>query len=64
MCNGVFLAIEVKRRDGKVDPKQHQWIALVRKFGGVAGVARNVSEALALVNEAKEAASSHRKGGV
>lgn len=53
---GRFAAIEVKRpsRAAKPSPAQEKWLAVVRKFGGVSGVAKNVDEALALVREARE----------
>jgi len=50
---GVFLAIEVKDDRGVVRPEQEKWIALVRRYGGVAGVARSVADAEALYREAK-----------
>lgn len=53
---GRFLGIEIKRpsRAAKPSPAQEKWLAVVRKFGGVSGVAKNVDEALALVREARE----------
>ena len=53
---GRFLAIEVKRpktRNAKRDAHQRKWIAMVRRYGGVAGVATSVEEAMALVAEAR-----------
>lgn len=50
---GRFLSIEVKSDSGRMTQAQTDWIKIVRSFGGVAGVARNVEEALALVEEAR-----------
>ena len=51
---GRFIGIEVKRpRFGRVSARQERWLALVRSFGGVAGVARSVEEALELVAAAR-----------
>lgn len=50
---GRWLAIEVKAPKGVVSPEQTRWLELVRRWGGVAGVARSVEDALALVNEAR-----------
>ena len=54
---GRFLGIEVKRpkySPSDVRPAQRCWLAAVRKFGGVSGIATNVAEALALVAEARQ----------
>jgi hypothetical protein len=50
---GVFIAIEVKDARGKVTDEQEQWLALVRRYGGAAGVARSVKDALGIYREAK-----------
>lgn len=53
---GRFLAIEVKRpktRNAKRDSHQRKWMAMVRRYGGVAGVATCEAEALALLVEAR-----------
>lgn len=52
--HGRFLGIEVKRpgrKEGTSSP-QKCWLAVVRRFGGVTGVATNVAEAMALLEEA------------
>src|SRR5262249_6039319 len=47
---GRFIGIEVKRlHGGRIGEHQERWLALVRRFGGVAGVVRSVEEALELV---------------
>ena len=58
---GRFLAIEVKRpkySPSDVTPDQRCFLAAVRKFGGVSGIATNVEGALALVDEAKQSQRS------
>ncbi len=53
---GRFLAIEVKKpTGGRTSPAQKHWLAVVRRFGGVTGVARSVSDAMLLVSEARVA---------
>lgn len=42
----VFTSIEVKTRTGRLRPEQEQWMKVVEKAGGIAGVARSVEEAL------------------
>ncbi len=54
---GRFLGIEVKRpgyAPSRVNDNQRKWLAVVRKFGGVSGIATDVAEALALVHEARQ----------
>lgn len=54
--HGRFLGIEMKRpgyRPSDVKEHQHRWLAVVRRFGGVTGVAASVEEAMALVEEAR-----------
>lgn len=58
--HGRFLGVEVKRpgySPSDVRSDQRAWINAVRKFGGVAGIATNVAEALALVEEARQQCS-------
>ncbi len=53
---GRFLAIEVKRpkySPSDVTQDQRTFLAAVRKFGGVSGIATCEAEALALVEEAR-----------
>lgn len=57
---GRFLAIEVKRpstRNAKRDEHQRKWMGIVRRKGGIAGVATSEAEALALLAEARKARS-------
>ena len=59
---GRFLGIEVKRpgySPSRVNDNQRAWLAVVRQFGGVSGIATSVEEALALVREARQGSRSH-----
>ena len=54
---GRFLGIEVNRPGSSpsdVSDDQRSWLAAVRKFQGVSGIATNEAEALALVAEARQ----------
>ena len=48
----VFTSIEVKAATGRLRPEQQQWLEAVQAAGGIAGVARSVSEAEALLRDA------------
>jgi hypothetical protein len=49
----VFTSIEVKTpRTGRLTPEQKQWLAAVETAGGIAGVARSVADAEALLRDA------------
>lgn len=57
---GRFLGIEYKRvgySPSDVSPAQRAWLAAVRKFGGVSGIATCEAEALALLAEARHVRS-------
>ena len=45
----VFASIEVKTATGRLRPEQQQWLDAVQAAGGIAGVARSVSDAEALL---------------
>ena len=45
-CNGRFWGIEVKRKGGKVSPDQADFIARIRKNGGIAFVAYSLEEVI------------------
>ena len=47
----VFVAIEVKAERGRVTPEQQRFIDVVREAGGVAGVARSVEDARAILSD-------------
>ncbi len=54
---GRFLGVEVKRpkySPSDVSDAQRAWLAAVRLFGGVSGIATCVEEAIALVAEARQ----------
>jgi hypothetical protein len=44
--DGRFVALEVKQRGQHATPEQQQWLALVRKCGGIAAEVHSVAEAL------------------
>ena len=50
----VFTSIEVKTPTGKLRVEQEQWLKVVRAAGGIAGVARSVEDAEALVRQGSE----------
>ena len=45
----VFTSLEIKTPTGRLTPAQHNWLAAVRGAGGIAGVARSVTDALKIV---------------
>lgn len=45
----VFASIEVKTPSGRLRPEQQQWLDAVQAAGGIAGVARSVEDAEALL---------------
>ena len=45
----VFTSIEVKTPTGRLRPEQQQWLEAVQAAGGIAGVARSVEDAQALL---------------
>ena len=47
----VFTSIEVKTPTGRVSPDQTAWLNMVQQAGGIAGVARTVSDAVAIVEQ-------------
>jgi hypothetical protein len=48
----VFTSIEVKTATGRLRPEQQQWLDAVQASGGIAGVARSVSDAERLLTVA------------
>jgi hypothetical protein len=46
----VFTSIEVKTPTGRIAPAQQHWLGAVRGAGGIAGVARSVTDAEALLS--------------
>jgi len=47
--NGRFIAIEVKKKTGKVSEEQYLFIDNIIKNGGCAGVARSLADAIKLL---------------
>lgn len=47
----VFLSVEVKTAKGKVSPEQENWAGAVKKAGGKAVIARNLSEAEKIIEK-------------
>lgn len=47
----VFTSIEVKTPTGRLTPQQHNWLRAVQGAGGIAGVARSVSDGLRIVTD-------------
>ena len=45
----VFTSLEIKTPTGRLAPAQRHWLHAVEGAGGIAGVARSVSDALAIV---------------
>jgi hypothetical protein len=45
----VFTSIEVKTPTGRVQPEQKQWLEAVQAAGGIAGIARSIEDAEALL---------------
>lgn len=48
--NGLFAAIEVKTETGSIREGQPEFIEAVRRSGGVAGIARSVADAMAILD--------------
>ena len=51
---GRWLCIEVKSPTGRETAQQHAFRSLMARFGSVCGIARSVSDALALVGRARQ----------
>ena len=47
----VFTSIEVKTQTGRATTAQQNWLQMVRRAGGIAGIARSVSDALEIVGQ-------------
>jgi hypothetical protein len=50
----VFTSIEVKTPTGRVRPEQSAWLSTVNDAGGLAGVARSVSDAHAIIQSVSQ----------
>jgi hypothetical protein len=60
----VFTSIEVKTPTGRIRPEQQQWLETVQAAGGIAGVARSVEDAQALLAAQPDGvpSASHKQG--
>jgi hypothetical protein len=60
----VFTSIEVKTPTGRIRPEQQQWLDTVQAAGGIAGVARSVEDAKALLAAQPDGVpgASHKQG--
>ena len=47
----VFTSIEVKTSTGRLTPQQRSWMNTVTVSGGIAGVARNLADALRIASD-------------
>jgi hypothetical protein len=47
---GVFVAIEVKSKSGKLSEQQVDFLAFIKNAGGFSGVARSIEDASEIVN--------------
>lgn len=50
----VFTSIEVKTPTGRVRPEQSAWLSTVNDAGGIAGVARSVSDAHVIIQSVSQ----------
>lgn len=57
----VFTSLEIKTPTGRLAPAQRNWLHAVDQAGGIAGVARSVSDALQIVTEPASPASPPAK---
>ena len=46
----VFTSIEVKTPTGRIRPDQAAWLSTVQNAGGIAGIARSVSDASQIIS--------------
>jgi len=46
----VFCSIEIKTATGRLRPEQQAWLGVVQDAGGIAGVARSVADAEAVLS--------------
>lgn len=52
--DGRFLAVEVKTDKGKPSPDQIRFIEAIKRKGGIAGIARSASDAVALLSQSAD----------
>jgi hypothetical protein len=60
----VFTSIEVKTLTGRIRPEQRAWMEKIQAAGGIAGVARSVEDAKALLAAQPDGVpgASHKQG--
>jgi hypothetical protein len=60
----VFASIEVKTPTGRIRPEQRAWMETVQAAGGIAGVARSVEDAKAMLAAQPDGVpgASHKQG--
>jgi hypothetical protein len=60
----VFTSIEVKTLTGRIRPEQQAWMEKIQAAGGIAGVARSVEDAKALLAAQPDGvpSASHKQG--
>jgi hypothetical protein len=60
----VFTSIEVKTLTGRIRPEQRAWMEKIQAAGGIAGVARSVEDAKALLAAQPDGvpSASHKQG--
>jgi hypothetical protein len=60
----VFTSIEVKTPTGRIRPEQQAWMEKIQAAGGIAGVARSVENAKALLAAQPDGvpSASHKQG--
>jgi hypothetical protein len=46
----IFTSIEVKTPNGRIRPEQQAWLDVVLRGGGIAGIARSVTDAQVLLS--------------
>jgi hypothetical protein len=51
MRDGRLLAVECKAKGGRLRPEQKDFLSLVRRFGGVAFMARNANDVLSEIGK-------------
>lgn len=56
---GRFLAVEVKTREGRLSPEQAEFLECIRRFGGIAIVARSVGDVENNLRDEKERCRDH-----
>lgn len=48
-----FLSIEIKPEGARIKPNQNNWMHIIKRFGGLAGIARSVADSLFIAGPEK-----------